>query len=99
MNKNKDNDNNNEIVTEGLRNFCNNTRKASYRFSIKTSLEKSHTIRKLLQSEIWRLSGGVHHWFKGRNTRGKETYDDVMTTTTMMIIMIIIICYYIPVHF
>jgi len=34
----------------------------------------SHIIRKVLQSEIWSLSGGAHHWFKRRSTRGKETY-------------------------
>jgi len=32
-----------------------------------------HIISKVLQSETWSLSAGVHHWFKRRSTRGKET--------------------------
>jgi len=35
-------------------------------------LGTSHIIRKVLKSETSSLSGGLHEWFKGRSTRGKE---------------------------
>jgi len=38
----------------------------------------SHVIRIVLQYETWSLSVGVHHWFKGRRTRGgKETWKEI----------------------
>jgi hypothetical protein len=44
------------------------------------TLETSHIIRKVLQSETWSLSGGVHHWFKRWSTMGEgegaRTRDD-----------------------
>jgi hypothetical protein len=42
-------------------------------------LGTSHIIRKVLQAEIWSLSGGVHHWLKRRSTREERkpvTRDD-----------------------
>jgi hypothetical protein len=48
----------------------NNTRTTLNRFFTKTAiLGTSHIIRKVLQAETWSLSGGVHHWLKGRSTR------------------------------
>jgi hypothetical protein len=46
-------------------------------------LGTSHIIRKVLQTETWSLSGGVHHWLKSRSTREErkpvtknDDYDD-----------------------
>jgi hypothetical protein len=36
-----------------------------------------HVIRKAMQYEIT-LSGVLHHWFKKRSTRGKETCDEMI---------------------
>jgi hypothetical protein len=47
----------------------NNTRTTLNRFFTKTAiLGTCHIIRKVLQAETWSLSGGVHHWLKGRIT-------------------------------
>jgi hypothetical protein len=43
-------------------------------------LGTSHIIRKVLQSETRRLSGGVHHWLNRRTTREKKTCDKRTTT-------------------
>jgi hypothetical protein len=48
----------------------NNTSTTLNRFPTKTAiLGTSHIIRKVPQAETWSLSGGVHHWLKGRSTR------------------------------
>jgi hypothetical protein len=47
-------------------------------------------LSKVLQSETWRLSAGVHHCFKRRSTRGKETCYEIMMLMMMMIMTIII---------
>jgi hypothetical protein len=42
-------------------------------------LGTSHIIKKVLQAETSSLSGGVHHWLKGRSTREERkpvTRDD-----------------------
>jgi hypothetical protein len=70
----------------------NNTRIIFNRFSTKKFHNRNsilHVIRKVLQSETWSLSGGVHHWLKSSSTRQKKTFDEMMMI--MMIIMIIII--------
>jgi len=53
-----------------------NTRDMFNRFSKKITAVRGtwHIISKVLQSETWGLSRGVHHWFK-RSTRGNETCD------------------------
>jgi hypothetical protein len=62
------------VVTEGLKNIWKqNQENVQYTVFKKTAvLVTSNTISKVLQSETWNLSGGVHHWFK-RSTGGNET--------------------------
>jgi hypothetical protein len=62
------------IVTKGLKKSDNNTRKVCSRFSVKrTAVLGIADIRTVIQPETRSLSDGVHHWFKRRSTRGKET--------------------------
>jgi len=58
------------ILNKGLKNL-----ETFNRFSTSAVLGTSHIMRAVLRSETWSLSGGVHLWFKGRNTRGKGTCD------------------------
>jgi hypothetical protein len=54
-----------------------NTRQAFQRFIAKTAiLGTSHILRKVLQSEVWSLSGELHHWFKERNYWEKPVLRD-----------------------
>jgi hypothetical protein len=49
-----------------------------------------HIIRKVLQAETWSLSGGVHHWLKGRSTgeeRKPVTRDNNNNCNTIIVIM------------
>jgi hypothetical protein len=67
-----------EIVTEGLKKYLE-TRPGNHSTNSlkkKALPGKSHIKREEPQSETGSLSGGVHNWFKGRSTRGKETYDN-----------------------
>jgi hypothetical protein len=63
------------IVTTNLRQYLETISGKHPTDSVQKAavLGTSHIIRKVLQSETWRLSGGVHHWFKGRSPRGKES--------------------------
>jgi hypothetical protein len=59
------------IVTKGLQKYLETIPgKHSINSLQKTAvLGASHIIRKVLQSETWSLSDGVHHWFKRKSTR------------------------------
>jgi hypothetical protein len=57
----------------------NNTRTTLNRFPTETAiLGTSHIIRKVLRSDTWSFTDGVHHSLKSRSTREKRKCDDKM---------------------
>jgi hypothetical protein len=60
-----------ETVTKGLKKYLETIPGKHSTDSLQKTavLGTSHIIRKVLQSETFSLSGGVHHWFKRKSTR------------------------------
>jgi hypothetical protein len=65
------------IVTKGLQKYMETIpgKHSTNSLQKPAVLWISHITRKVLQYGTWRMSGGMHHWFKRRSTRGKETCD------------------------
>jgi hypothetical protein len=67
----------NGIVKKGFKEkFGTITGKCSIHSLKKTAIfGTSHITRKVLQSDIWSLSGGYHRWFKRGNVKAKFTLE------------------------